>query len=93
MERFVGDLFSPIFGGPTASGDKDKVRSSHVQFHKSKIVGGPTASGDKDKVRCFTFSIYTQSKTKVQSLVDQLPAVTRILSLKVRNYSVQSLQA
>merc|ERR1712168_271223 len=24
VERFVGDLFSPIFGGPVASGDKDK---------------------------------------------------------------------
>ena len=26
VERFVGDLFSPIFGGPVASGSKDKVR-------------------------------------------------------------------
>ena len=26
VERFVGDLFSPIFGGPVASGSNDKVR-------------------------------------------------------------------
>ena len=25
VERFVGDLFAPIFGGPVASGSNDKV--------------------------------------------------------------------
>ena len=44
VERFVGDLFSPIFGGPVASGDKDKVRSGWISiiiqiFSKKKSSG------------------------------------------------------
>ena len=35
VERFVGDLFSPIFGGPVASGDKNKVRNYSP---KKKVV-------------------------------------------------------
>jgi len=53
VERFVGDLFSPIFGGPVASGsnDKDPKDSYGIPSYTSYIAEPPKPK-KKEKIPC-----------------------------------------
>merc|ERR1712212_607054 len=53
VERFVGDLFSPIFGGPVASGDKDKEpKDSYGIPSYTSYIEEPPKPKKKEKIPC-----------------------------------------
>jgi len=53
VERFIGDLVSPIFGGPTASGDKDKEpKDSYGSPSYTSYIVEPPKPKKKEKIPC-----------------------------------------
>merc|ERR1711899_187308 len=53
VERFVGNLFNPIFGGPVASGSNDKEpKDSYGAPSYSSYIEEPKKPKKKEKIPC-----------------------------------------